>query len=150
MDIIGMTRIEKAAACDAFFKRLSELLEGRYEVLGSCNNDTSRYLIPIGTENEVTYTGKPAYSFRISDHWNWYANVRKCPNESYIQCLSADVPYPRKREEPGKPTKARIAYQVAFIGNGGRYHAVYGEVWNRKTKTWEWLERRPEEVLSLV
>ena len=145
-----MFTFDKQLACKAFFTELSELLNESYEVVGSCNNDSSAYLIPKGTGEQITYYGKPADSFRISDHWNWYSNINKCSNPKYIQCYSVDCPFPRKREEAGRPTKPRRAFQVAFIGKDGKYHAVYGEVFNRKSKNWEWLERTPQEVLAEV
>ena len=145
-----MTKIEKYNACRDFFDKLANLLEDRYELVFSCNNDISAYLVPLGMANKITYLSKPAFSFRISDHWNWYANTNKCPREDYIQCWSKDLPYPRKRMAKGKPTKPRQAYQVALTTSGSAYRAVFGEVWNRKTKSWEWLENTPEEVMSLV
>ena len=133
--------------CINFITILQELLP-EYEMVGSCNHDVSLYLIPNGTQDQITYHSKPAKSFRMSDHWNWYANINKCENENYIQCLSVDVPYPRKRLAPGKPSKSIVAYQVAFCGENGVYHAVYGETYNRKTKTWGWIEATPEEVVK--
>ncbi|MBP5594167.1 MAG: hypothetical protein J6Y02_02205 [Pseudobutyrivibrio sp.] len=141
---------DKFLACKNFFAKLSKLLEKTYTTVGSCNQDSSVYLVPAGTESEITYYSKPSRSFRISDHWNWYSNINKCSNPNYIQCLSVDVPYPRKREIPGKATKPRVAFQVAMIGNDGKYHAVYGEVFNRNTKTWSWLENTPERILEIM
>ena len=87
------------ALCMAFFEELSNELPN-YTVVGSCNKDSSLYLVPNGTEDEITYYSKPAKSFRISDHWNWYANTKKCDNERYIQCLCVDLPYAKRREAP--------------------------------------------------
>lgn len=90
-----MTIDEKKAKCTEFFEKLSEALKEDYVVMGSCNQDFSRYLVPVGTESQVSYMEKPENSFRISDHWNWFANVNKCPDEHYIQCLSVDLPWAR-------------------------------------------------------
>ena len=65
-------------ACENFFSELTRILDGKYEVVGSCNQDISRYLIPAGTKEQITYYGKPELSFRISDHWSWDSNVKKC------------------------------------------------------------------------
>ena len=140
---------EMKKACLDFILKLEELLPD-YEIIGSCNRDISLYLIPKGTEGYISYESKPGKSFRMSDHWNWYANVNKCSNENYIQCLSVDVPYPKKRIAPGRPSESIVAYQVAFCGENGVYHAVYGEKWDRKTKTWSWIEKTPEEVIKEV
>lgn len=135
-----MTREEKLRACVMFFNGLAEELSDTHEVISSCNNDSSAYLIPKGTVEELTYHSKPDNSYRVSDHWNWYANINKCENEKYIQCWSVDVPYPRKREQPGKSTRPRVAYQVSKIGEDGKYHVVFGEKWDRKKKEWSWVE----------
>lgn len=145
-----MTIDEKKAKCTEFFEKLSEALKEDYVVMGSCNQDFSRYLVPIGTESQVSYMGKPENSFRISDHWNWFANVNKCPDEHYIQCLSVDLPWTRKRFAPGKPSRPVSGTQVAVFGADRKYHAVYGERYSRKTKTWDWVESTVEEVIAIV
>ena len=125
-----MTVEEKMEKCSKFFTELTEALQGSYEVLESCNKDFSKYLVPIGTSNLVTYYGKPEKSFRIYDHWNWYSNLKKCRNPNYIQCLSMDVPWARKRPEEGKSSTPIKALQVSLIGDDGKYHAIYGECFN--------------------
>ena len=92
-----MTAQEKEQKCKDFFEELSEKLKDTHIVMKSCNKDNSVYLVPKGTEKEVTYYGKPVYSFRISDHWNWKSNLKKNPNPGYVQCsgsvcLYADDP----------------------------------------------------------
>lgn len=104
----------KKEKCTDYFNVLCELLKESYEQLGSCNLDFSRYLCPIGTANEVSYTSKPDLSFRISDHWNWYANTRKCPNEHYIQCYSKDLPWALKRKAVGMAGNPRKAACVCL------------------------------------
>lgn len=145
-----MTKDQKLEACKVFFEKLAEALSDEYEMLGSCNHDSSVYLIPIGTEDQVTYYGKPKKSFRISDHWNWYANLNKCDKENYIQCLSLDMPWTRNRPLPWKASKPIFGIQVALIGSDGKYHHVFGEKFDRKTKKWSWEEQDLSKVLSLV
>lgn len=148
--MMEMTIEEKRSKCAQFFNDLSEALSDSHTVMESCNQDFSKYLVPNGTEDLVTYSGKPSYSFRISDHWNWYANLNKCSNEHYIQCLSTDLPRARKRFAPGKPSKPITGIQVAVIGDDGKYHAVYGEVYSRALKEWKWLEGSVEDAANLV
>lgn len=146
-----MTFEEKWEKCCEFFKELSDALSSTHVILNSCNlnsQDVSVYLIPIGTEEQVSYFGKPIGSFRISDHWNWYANVNKNPNENYIQCLSVDMPWAKKRKAPGKPSNPVVGMQIALVKDDGKYHAVYGEVFNRKTKEWGWLESDVSSVIT--
>lgn len=141
---------DKLDACKRFFADLSKELEETYTIVGSCNQDNSVYLVPNGTEDQITYYGKPAKSFRISDHWNWYSNINKCSNPNYIQCLSVDAPYAFKRNDDGKATKPRMLCQVAVVGEDGKYHAVFGEVFDRKTKRWSWLSSNPKYIAQEV
>ena len=135
-----MTKEEKYAACKKFFNKLAGLLTSAdYVVVSSCNNDRSIYLTPSGTEGEITYKSKPAKSFRVSDHWNWYANTGKCPNPRYVQCLCVDMPYAHKRKEPHKASRPIEAAAVAITDDKGIYHVIYGEVYDKKTRTWNWL-----------
>ena len=142
-----MTINQKNDSCKAFFDALVSILGDRYEMLRSCNQDMSAYLCPSGTSGEVTYHSKPEESFRISDHWNWYANTNKCSDPRYIQCYCADLPWARRRLEPNKPTRPIMASCVSLFRNG-KYHVIYGERFDRKTKTWSWVETSPEEALS--
>lgn len=145
-----MTRDEKFTKCKIFFEKLAEVLSSDYEVVGSCNVDKSVYLIPKGTKDQITYYGKPSKSFRLSDHWNWYSNLEKCSKEYYIQCLSVNMPRPNSRPEPGMASKPKLGDQVAIIGDDGKYHCAYGEIFDRKTKKWGWIESTPEEVAANV
>jgi len=136
--------------CVEYFDELCRYLSERYEVVGSCNQDISRYLVPRGTVSEITYHSKPVYSFRISDHWNWYANVNKCKNEHYIQCYSVDLPWAKKRPETGKASKPVRGFQVAYFGEDNKYHAVFGEYFNRKTNRWYWMVSSPRIIAYIL
>ena len=142
--------MEKYEKCQRFFDNLRILLWDSYNVIESCNADLSAYLVPAGTENEVTYRGKPVNSFRISDHWNWYANVNKCEDPLYIQCHSIDVIEPLPRPKEGKPSEARRAIQVAIYSKDGKYHCVYGEKFDRRKRRWTWIETNPSDVVALL
>ena len=140
---------EKMQKCNEFFDSLSKILEKKYVVIGSCNKDASAYLVKKGTENQISYYGKPGDSFRVSDHWNWYSNIKRCANRNEVQCYNVDIPNPRSRDttKPDAATMPRRACQVAYYNSSDRrYHIIYGERWNRETKQWEWVENDPTAV----
>lgn len=136
--------------CRDFFDRVAELLEDSYTVVGSCNEDLSAYLVPNGTEDEVTYHSKPDFSFRVSDHWNWYANLKKCRDSEYVQCHSVNLPGPFPRLASGKASKPFKSAEVCITFDDGKYHCIYGRKFNNKTGRWEWKESTPEEVVDLI
>lgn len=140
-----LRRKEDLEACEEFLQDVQTLLKGRYELIGSCNRDISRYLIPIGTESKVTYYGKPEKSFRISDHWNWYSNTKKCRDFSYVQCESVDMPKARERKDE-YATKPRKGLQVAIQGTDGKYHHVFGYKWNSEHEEFEWVSNNPMDI----
>lgn len=144
-----MDNYKMSYLCTKFFDELVELLEGRYELIQSCNGDFSRYLVPVGTSDQITYYGKPDKSFRISDHWSWYSNLNKCSNPNYIQCLNTDLPWVQSRRDD-KATRPIKAYQVALIGSDGKYHSVYGETYNKNRHKWSWKNADPKEVAKMI
>ena len=132
---------EKLIRCGNFIASLAYLLGPRYELLPSCNKDISRYLIPAGSKHELSYYGKPDKSFRFSDHWNWYSSTKKCTDEKMVQCRSLDMPWARHRVDPGKATKPRYGIQVCIYNKSdGCYHHIYGDKFDRETKTWTWVD----------
>ena len=144
-----LSRQEKIDQCVAFFRELSDLLKDSYEIVPSCNADISQYLIPKGSIDKLSYSSKPERSFRISDHWNWFANLKKNADPHYIQCYSVDAPRAKKRVNQTGASKPVDAIQVGYFDpDDHRYHAVFGEVFDRKTKTWEWLEADPQNLLD--
>ena len=139
---------EKIEACEEFFNRLSEELWYCYEVVGSCNQDISRYLVPFGTEEQITYYSKPVLSFRISDHWNWFSNLKKCKDAHYVQCMSYNMPWTRERTAPGMASKPQFGIMVAVCDKNGLYHNVYGERFDRKSHRWFWVENTPSKIIK--
>jgi hypothetical protein len=136
-----MTLEEKKNYCKNFFEELSEKLKDTHVVVRSCNQDESAYLVPIGTEDQITYYGKPANSFRISDHWNWYANLRKNPDPNYIQCNNVDLGVGcKKRNGPGLASNPWYAWCVAIVLADGEYHTMVGETNNPETDEWCFVE----------
>ena len=144
-----MTKSERYTKCSEYFNKLADAINN-YTVIGSINQDFSKYLIPNGTEQQLSYESKPMYSFRISDHWNWYANLNKCSKAWYIQCLTRDMPWAKKRLKEGYASKPINGVSVMFYGSDGLYHCVFGEVFDRTTKTWNWIETPIEEVLKMI
>lgn len=144
-----MTFEEKKASCKEFISNIANVLKGQYEVMPSCNKDESLYIVPFGTSDQVTYHSKPIGSLRYSDHWNWYANLNKCEDPRYIQCYSVDAPWARKRTDH-KATRPIFAIQVCVFGKDRKYHHIFGDKFDRKTKTWSWFEPSIEEALALL
>ena len=144
-----MEEKEKRELCKRFFDELSHALYSSYRKVGSCNKDFSAYLVPKGTEHQISYSGKPENSFRISDHWNWYSNIKKCPDENYVQCDSLAVPKAKNRIAPGKASNPISAIQVAFFCKGS-YYAVYGEYYNFQAEAWEWLDMNAKKVAEIL
>lgn len=136
--------------CIAFYEELERRLSNTHVSVGSCNRDLSSYLIPNGTKDQITYHSKPVNSFRISDHWNWKTNLKKCEDESYVQCLSKDLPWTKKRNGEGMASDPVRAKCVCFFGPDNLYHVIYGEKFDRKTKTWSWIESSVESVLQQI
>lgn len=131
---------ERIRECNEWLDQLAEALKETHVIVGSCNKDNTRYLVPKGTEKEITYYGKPANSFRVSDHWNWKSSLEKCKNEHYIQCFSKDLPWAKVRNAEGKASKPITACCVMHFGSDKLYHAAYGECFIRETKEWTWVK----------
>lgn len=108
-----------------FFMKLVEEKSETHELVGSCNKDCSMYLIPKGTIAQVSYEGKPADSYRLSDHWHWYANLKKAPMET-IQCAvkGMPAPAPRKGEQQEKAGEALWFSAVAYTRDGNEYELL--------------------------
>ena len=143
------------AKCMQFFDDLSDILtkDGSYEVKLSANpkiRSCSKCLIPTGTKDQLTYHGKPPHSFRVAYEWNWYANLNKDCRVDYIQCETDDLPRAKKRIGEGLASKQINAVSVGYFGDDQKYHVIYGEKFDRKTKTWSWVEADPKEVLDIL
>lgn len=136
MKITNETKEQMMNRCIAYFNNLIEKLKDTHTLVKSCNDDCTMYLVPKGTEDQITYYSKPNDSYRFSDHWNWYANTQKCPDEHYVQCLNDDLPWPRRRTS-NKATRPIWGIQVAYFdGKDEQYHHVYGQKFDKQTKEW--------------
>ena len=101
---------------DVWNKIVEHLKDNGYVEMASCNKDYSRYLVPSGKENEVTYQGKPNKSLRISDHWHWMSRR----GGDYVQC---PLEYFKRPTELNKPIHfIRIAWY-----DGEKYIFIAGE-----------------------
>ncbi len=134
-----MSKDEMMDACVVYFMELAEKLKDTHEIVASCNQDRTMYLIPKGSIDQLSYYEKPVDSYRVSDHWNWYASTFKCSDSKLVQCYNVDLPWAKKRFAEGKATKPIYACQVAYFGDDKRYHHVFGEKYSRKEKGWDWV-----------
>ena len=126
--------------CLEYFYKLADKLRETHEIIPSCNNDCSMYLIPKGSIADLSYTSKPSDSYRFSDHWNWYENLNKCEDPHYIQCYNVDMPWAFKRKEEGMASKPIMGCAVAYFDQDKKYHTIFGRTFDRKNKTWSWRE----------
>lgn len=147
-------RFESRVECMCFFDKLAELLKPHgYRIVESCNKSSvfpSMYLIPEGTESELSYYGKPILSFRLSEHWNWYSSLKKCEDPWRIQCFNRDIPWARKRKSPTSASEPLFGWQVAFYGPDKEYHHVFGSKFDRKTRTWSFERTKAEDIVKML
>ena len=134
-----MTKEEKKTLCKEYFMNLAEKLRETHELVKSCNQDETMYIIPKGTIDQLTYTSKPDNSYRYSDHWNWYANTKKCEDPFYIQCHCIDLPRAKRRLKEGYASKPVFGICVAYCKHNDVYHTIYGEKFNTKDRTWSFV-----------
>ena len=140
--------------CKMFFYTLREILEkyNNYQYRSNrCGMKRKRdsYLYPEGTGDEITYYSKPLYSFRCANYWNWYAPMKKCDNKWVIQCFTDDMPRTKHRVNGGA-SEPVWGTAVCVMGPDEEYHVVYGEVFDRETKKWHWLETDPADIAEMV
>ena len=145
-----MNMKKKMELCAKFFEALGEVLQEDYDMIGSCNHDSSVYLVPKGTSDQNSYYGKPTMSFRMSDHWNWYSSLKRCEINAMVQCCSLDMPWAKQRPEEGVASDPIRAAQVAIYGKDKRYHHIFGEKYDRKHRRWTWEEMTIPEVVGLL
>lgn len=157
--------------CEAYIRELAKVLSDTHVLLTSDTDipqeelntnqnlcathpHLSLYLVPKGTENEIGWYGKPIGSFRFANHWNWFANVKKCKYPGYMQCFNRDLPYRHVRPDPKKASFPTYAVQVAFYGADERYHAIFGQTWRKnpgiKGGVWVWKNDVPQESLEFA
>ena len=144
-------RREQLKKCNEFFLKVADELKDTHVILGSATGVWgSACLVLKGTENQVSYYGKPINSLRVACNWNWHASLKRCDKPDYIQCLTKDLPWAKKRpsDNPELASPPIWGNMVGLFGPDKRYHCVYGERFNRKTKTWEWVEGDVQELVK--
>ena len=129
---------ENLRLCYDFIRSIQKALGDDYILRPSCNQDVSLYLIPKDSIDQLSYVGKPEKSYRMSNHWNWYSNLKKCPDESMVQCFSPDLPAPKQRKAPGKASDPIDAVCVCEYLNG-EYHVIFGQKYDHETKQFVWV-----------
>lgn len=156
-DRYSETLSEKLEKCKVFMNELFDELNQSFkdyhpimETSPFCPN--SGYICREEEKNMNSWNSKPKDSFRCSDHWNWYANLNKCEDEHYIQCYTKDAIWTRPRYEKCKEhgTKPRMSAMVGYFGSDNMFHCIYGEKFNRNTKTWTWCESDPKEIVNCL
>lgn len=140
-------------SCIEFFNQVAALLTDIYEVLpGKSRQWRSFCLVPKGTINQVTYYGKPMNSLRVAMNWNWRAGLDRCTNPKHIQCVTPDLPYvkPRPKDHPEWSSPPVFGNMVALFDTDNKYHCIFGEKFNRDTKTWTWINNDPEKIAAML
>lgn len=150
------TEKEKKELCLKFFAELAKGLKDKYEVISSCNRDETKYLIPIGSISDLSYYGKPMWSFRVSDYWNWYSNLKKCSDPNMVQCETDNLPPAEKRCGTAATTPIH-GWMVALYKNDRKYHVVYGdeleyddEYYDEPVWEWVWNISDPNDIIELI
>ena len=146
---------DKYALCEEFFYELSQRLYPFYETIGvpkTCYQKYgSKYLIPFGSDYQLTRFLIPMLSFRMSDHWNWRPNEKKYNDEienTAIQRYCVDMPPVRFRKNLEKSTKPQMGILIAICDSEGIYHCVYGDKYLPKTHSWCWVDSTPKNVIK--
>lgn len=133
--------------CNEYFYKLAERLNASHRVVTGKSGDISKYLVVTGTENQLTYYGKPFLSFRLSNHWNWKANLRKCVDPNHVQCYTKDLHHPFRRPDSVHASKPVYACCVGYYGPDRLYHIICGEVFDPSTKATRFIKKDIDEVI---
>lgn len=141
-------RRKQLEKCNAFFLKVANKLTDTHRIIGSSVKWGSACLVPNGLENQVSYYGKPINSLRVACNWNWRASLKRCKDEKYIQCNTEDLPWCRRREVPEMASKPIWGNMVGYFDKDQKYHCVYGERFNRKTREWDWVEGDVDELVA--
>ena len=140
---------EQLNKCLAFFEAVAEKLQDTHTIVHSKSKKwKSMYLVKKGEEGQVTYYSKPINSLRVAPNWNWRAGLDRCSNPDYIQCVTPDLPFAKRRskEHPELSTMPIFANMVGYFDTDNKYHCVYGERYDFAKKKWVWVDSDPEEV----
>ena len=139
--------------CTMFFNAVAELLKDTHVVVPSKSKKwPSACLVKKGEEHLVTYYGKPVNSLRVGPNWNWRAGLDRCSNANYIQCVTPDLPFAKKRskENPEWSTQPIFGNMVGYFDTDNKYHCLFGEMYDFNDKKWVWVENIPSLVAELI
>ena len=144
---------EQLNTCMSFFNAVAEMLKDTHVVVHSKSKKwPSMCLVKKGQEHQVTYYGKPVNSLRVAPNWNWRAGLDRCSNEKYIQCVTPDLPFARKRtkDHPEWSTAPIFGNMVGYFDTDNKYHCVFGEKYDFENKKWIWEENIPSAVAKMI
>lgn len=140
--------------CVVFFNRVAALVDDIYEVVPGKGKQWQSYcLVPKGTRSQINYYGKPVDSLRVAMNWNWRASLYKCSVPNHIQCVTQDLPFvkARPKDHPDLASPPVYGNMVALFDKDHKYHCLYGEKYDRVTKTWGWVDdKTPEDVANML
>ena len=139
--------------CVEFFNQVAKELEDTHVVIvGKSKKWPNMFLVEKGQERQVNYYGKPVNSLRVATNWNWRAGLDRCSNRNYIQCVTPDLPFARRRpeEHPEWSSLPILGNMVGYFDTDNKYHCVYGEKYNREDKSWMWVENMPKRVALMI
>lgn len=144
---------QQLTKCINFFNEVAEdLMDTHVTVHSKSKKWPSMCLVRNGEQKQVTYYGKPVNSLRVAPNWNWRAGLDRCSNPGYIQCVTPDLPFAKKRsaEHPEWSTLPILGNMVGYFDTDNKYHCVYGEKYDFETKTWTWVEADPKDVANMI
>lgn len=139
--------------CIDFFNLVAEELKDTHAVVHSKSRKwKSMCLVQKGQENQVTYYGKPVNSLRVAPNWNWRAGLDRCSNPNYIQCVTPDLPFARRRSEenPEWSTMPIFANMVGYFDTDNKYHCIFGEKFDFDKNTWVWVDNDAKTVADRI
>ena len=128
--------------CIQFFNIVAAQLKDTHVVVESKSKKWPSFcLVEKGQERQVSYYGKPVNSLRVAPNWNWRAGLDRCSNPKYIQCVTPDLPFARRRpaEHPEWSSMPIFGNMVGYFDTDNKYHCIFGEKYDRETKEWSWV-----------
>ncbi len=144
---------EQMTKCMDFFNQVAEILKETHVIAPSKSKKwKSACLVRKGEEGQVSYYGKPVNSLRVAPNWNWRAGLDRCSNPGYIQCVTPDLPFAKKRskEHPEWSTPPIWGNMVGYFDTDNKYHCIYGERYDFEKKEWVWVENDPVFVANFI
>lgn len=139
--------------CVEFFNLVAKELQDTHVIVPSKSKRwPSMCLVEKGQEKQISYYGKPVNSLRVAPNWNWRAGVDRCSNIHYIQCVTPDLPFARRRPEGHSQWASLpiLANMVGYFDTDNKYHCVFGEKYNPEDKSWSWVDNFPGRIALMI